>query len=64
MINFRNFCSQNEVLTNFSSSWGVNLIRGEIIVGITAQSVLEFPGIPWNSMELFGIILGITNKNP
>jgi hypothetical protein len=31
----------------------IYLFEGEIIVGITARSILEFLGIPWNYLELF-----------
>ncbi len=31
----------------------VTSVEGKIIAGITARSVLEFSGIPWNYLELF-----------
>jgi hypothetical protein len=38
--------------------------EGEIIVGITARSILEFFGIPWNYLELFLEFLKNLHKIP
>jgi hypothetical protein len=52
------------IFLNFTKKNKQKTPEGEIIVGITARSILEFFGIPWNYMELFLEFLENLHKIP